>query len=112
MHTSRNQVRLAPELLSYLGSLITNRRLLYDLCLTSKSFNSVFSPFLYEEVCFTVENEHVLINHLKVLLGSPSLEYVRKLDLSINDRVIPYTAHARQPLCQLYNEAVQVLILK
>ncbi|KEZ43478.1 hypothetical protein SAPIO_CDS4678 [Scedosporium apiospermum] len=47
---SAARVLAIPELLSNIGGQITNKKALYNLCLTSKAFNQAFSPFLYAAV--------------------------------------------------------------
>jgi hypothetical protein len=98
-----------PELLAFLGRMIINRTLLYDLCLSSRQFNASFTAFLYEEVWFRADNVHVLID-IPRFLNNPSLKYIEKVDFSIARLSVKHTGHSEGQLCQLYNEAVKGLL--
>lgn len=50
MSSASAQFASTSELLLFLGEVIANRKLLLDLCLTSKIFNTTFMPFLYSEL--------------------------------------------------------------
>lgn len=100
-----------PELLDFLGRIIINRTLLYDLCLTSRQFNISFTAFLYREVWFRAENAHVLIE-IPRFLDNPSFKFIKKVDFSIAYQSVKNNGHSEGQLCQLCNEAMQALLIR
>ncbi|RDL41179.1 uncharacterized protein BP5553_01158 [Venustampulla echinocandica] len=112
MPSLAEQFARLPELLACLGQCVLNRRLLYDLCLTSRTFNASFTAFLYAEVWFTEQNAHVLFEDFEGLLNNKSWKYTKTLDFTIRRQPLPDTDRSEGELCQLYNEAAQELLLR
>lgn len=101
-----------PELLASVGQFIQNRKLLYDLCLTSKAFHAVFAPFLYSEVWFNHKNEYQLIEYKDRLLQNEAWKYTKTLDFDICSKPegqYPPT-HNKFFLCRRYNGGVAALL--
>ncbi|PVH78978.1 hypothetical protein DL98DRAFT_572761 [Cadophora sp. DSE1049] len=101
-----------PELLVCLGEAIANRKLLLDLCLTSKSFNTTFTPFLYTELLFNEGNAYVLLEKLDSLLANSALKHTKTLDFCIAPGRLQIEGQSDGELCQALNEAIQAIVGK
>jgi hypothetical protein len=73
-----------PELTGCLARIIVSRQLLMSLCLTSKNFNAVFTPALYEEIIFQPSNVRFLLE-LQQFVENKALKYTRVLDITITE---------------------------
>jgi len=82
---------------------------MYDLCLTSKSFNASFTPFLYAEVWIRSTNAQFLVENVQLLLGNSSLKCTKGLDVAIRPYSRLDTGHDEGTLSELYNKGVQAL---
>lgn len=101
-----------PELLVCLGEVIANRTLLLDLCLTSKSFNTTFTPFLYTEVWFNEGNAYILLDELEVFLANSALEHTKSVDFCVIPGRLQSGERSDGELCQIFNEAIQAILGK
>jgi len=111
MSSPTKQFASIPELLSCLGRNVVNRKLMYDLCLTSKSFNASFTPFLYAEFWIRSTNAQFLVENVQLLLGNSSLKCTKGLDVAIRPYSRLDTGHDEGTLSELYNKGVQALLM-
>ncbi|PVH67657.1 hypothetical protein DL98DRAFT_523201 [Cadophora sp. DSE1049] len=72
-----------PELLVNLGEVISNRKLLRDLCLTSQAIKAACTPFLYTELWFNDSNAYILLDQLDTLIGCSSQILVWAVERSL-----------------------------
>ena len=108
MPSPHRQFSGIPELLASVGQFIQNRKLLYDLCLTSKTFHVVFIPYLYANVLFDDRNEYILVESLGELLQNEAWKYTNSLDFNLDTP--QDDPSIKLNLCKRYNEGVEALL--
>ncbi|KAI1762773.1 hypothetical protein GGR53DRAFT_532211 [Hypoxylon sp. FL1150] len=104
------------DLLYCLGEQIHDRQSLSSLCLVSKSFNRIFSHFLYRELWFCENNRDWLLqeDNLKMLLANERLKHVKKLSFAVYQGVDTndYTEYQPDDVIVLFNDGVSELLTK